>query len=539
MADDDFGCDVCARAFGGRRKPLCPSCAQAILYGSRIQQATGLLEREKHHSHAEAILRPGNDGVLASLPQDVDFDNVTTSIRKNSAERAQAQREATEFRINNVVEKAAELRKQIEDYRQTIVTRKEATENARKELVSQKTELEKSKPRAIEPVHNTTKKTYARLEKVRSRIVDARLLLCHEAAVAMNLSRQRSSNSRTEYKLGGIVIPDLRELNTRTHASAKAPLVGGRTLAEPHDLVSEAFENVARLVNLCSHYLSLRLPGELLVPHENFPRAAIMPEKSSYKTNDIKFPTSSSSQHSSPMASRTLEQDQPRPRPLWLDRPLGQLAKEEESKKAYKLFIEGVTMLAYNVAWLCKTQGMDSINNFDDVCAIGKNLYQLLMASSRKPPMSRKQTGTSSKVTTTSGKEDQGTRLGVFSHNSAEHNLASAEGLLYMRDWKIGSSTRLADKLLQFLASEMSAAEWEIVKEDEWDEDREDERPVLVGGSRRPYESKHAATMSIMTVAPHDGAEDERLSSASEAKKKEKAASGWMKVRGRGGGDGA
>ncbi|KXT15954.1 hypothetical protein AC579_1426 [Pseudocercospora musae] len=536
MAEDYFGCDVCARGFGGRRKPLCPSCAQAILYGSRIQQAAGLLDREEHHSHAEAILRPGNDGVLASLPQDVDFDTVTTSIRKNSAERARAQREAIDIRVSNIVEKAAELRKQIEDYRQTIDVRKEASENARKELVARKSELEKSKPRAIEPVHNSTKKTYARLEKARSRIVDARQLLCHEAAVAMNLNRYRSSSGRSEYKLGGIVIPDLRELNTKTHASAKAPLVGGRTLAEPHDLVSEAFGNVARLVNLCSHYLCLRLPGELLVPHENFPRAAIMPEKSSYKTNDVKFPSSSSSQHPSPMASRTLEQDQPRPRPLWLDRPLGQLAKEEESKKAYKLFIEGVTMLAYNVAWLCKTQGMDSINNFDDVCAIGKNLYQLLMASPRKLPMSRKQTGTSSKMTTTSGKEDQGARLGVFSHSSAEHNLASAEGLLYMRDWKIGSSTRLADKLLQFLASEMSGAEWEIVKEDEWDEDREDERPVLVGGS---YESKHAATMSIMTVAPHDGAEDERLSSASEAKQKEKANSGWMKVRGRGGGDGA
>ena len=54
-----------------------------------------------------------------------------------------------------------------------------------------------------------------------------------------------------------------------------------------------------------------------------------MPEKASYKYKNIKFPGLSPSQSSSPAASRIIEQNQPRPRALWLDRPLAQLAKED------------------------------------------------------------------------------------------------------------------------------------------------------------------------------------------------------------------
>jgi hypothetical protein len=455
-------------------------------------------------------------------------------MRKHSLDRTLAEREAIDHRINSIVEKAAQLRKQVDEYKIYAADQKESLQRRRKELALGKVELEKSKPRNLLPVQTTIKKTSQRLEKVRGRVVDARSLLCREAALAMDFRRRKGSNGRTEYVLGSIVVPDLRELNTRTQPQAKAPLVGGRTVAEPHDLVSEAFDNVARLVNICAYYLSVRLPGEILLPHEKFPRAAMMPEKASYRHTDLEFPGFSSSQFLSPAASRVIDRDTPRPRPLWLDRPLGSLAREDP--KSYGLYIEGVTMLAYNVAWLCRTQGVDNINSFDDVCAVGRNLYQLLMNHQRRsvprPILDRRESGAPSKATPTNETQSRSEAcLGTFSHNSAQHNLAGLEGLNFMKDWRIGSSGRLADKLRSYLLNEITGAEWDVLDKGEWDEDREDERPVLVGGSQRPNESRYA-TMSIMTVAPHDGADEERSSSAAEGKQKA-GKTGWMKLRGR------
>ncbi|KAF2218098.1 hypothetical protein CERZMDRAFT_22244, partial [Cercospora zeae-maydis SCOH1-5] len=483
-------CDICSRPLGGRRRPLCAGCAQAALYNARINQATTLLHKDKHHAQAEAVVRPGNDGVLAALPEDADLDAITTGMRMHGMERSQAETAAAELRINSIVDKAAELKRELEQFKHHIAAQKEDSSVRRKALAAGRDEFERAKPRSAEPIASTSKKASQRLEKVRGRIVDARLLLCREAALAVNFHRRRGADGRSEYVLGSIVVPDLRELHIRTQPTAKAPLVGGRTIAEPHDLVSESFDNVARLLNLCAHYLGVRLPGEVLLPHEKFPRAALMPEKSSYKHSDIIFPGLSSSRSSSPAASRIIEHNLPRPRPLWLEKPLAQLLQDDP--KAYGLYIEGITILAYNVAWLCKSQGVDGINGFDDICAVGKNLYQLLLSPHRKtqprPALDRQTTGTSSRVTATPAKDSQAqtaARLGVFSHNSASHNLFAADAFELTKNWRLASSTRLADKLRSHLQNEISRAEWDVVDLEEWDEEDTGDAPVLVGGSRR------------------------------------------------------
>lgn len=495
-------CDICMRDFGGRRQPVCISCAHNTLYGPRIHQVAALLDREHSHRHVDAVIRPGNDGVLAALPEDVNFDAITAGMKKHSYDRAEAERKGIDSRVDAIVNKAKELKSQMEEYRKRIESQKEDIERRRKVLASERQEHEKQKPRATEPVQAASKKASQRLERTHNRIVDCRILLCREAAASSGFQRRKGVNGRSEYTLGGIVVPDLRELNTRTQPSNKTMSVGGRTVAEQHDLVSEALDNVARLVNLTAHYLSVRLPAEIILPHEDFPRAAIMMEKSSYKFGKVPFPGISGSSSSSPAASRIIERNQPRPRPLWLDRPLAQLVKDDP--KLYGFYIEGVSLLALDIAWLCKSQGIEDINKVEDVWAIGKNLWQLLVSQRSR------------------SHQKQDKRLGVFSHGTAKRNLASAEGLDLFRDWKVGNSNRLMDKLRNYLLTEISGAEWDLLEEKEWDEEREDEKPVLVGGSRRPQESQLAA-MSVMTVAPHQD------NDASDGK--QKGNSGWMKVR--------
>ena len=185
-------------------------------------------------------------------------------------------------------------------------------------------------------------------------------------------------------------------------------------------------------------------------------------------------------------------------------------------------------MLAWDIAWLCKTQGIDSVTTFDDVCNMGKNLHQLFLATSdARPPIIR---NVSAAITTTERSKapapDDTARLGSFSHASAYKSLSSAAGQDLVRGWRLASPARLVDKLKSYLLNEISGAEWDFLSGEEWDEEREEDAPVLVGGARRSLD-RHGPALSVISVRPSDGADDIPMPIGK--------TNGWMKVRGRGG----
>ncbi|TKA21920.1 hypothetical protein B0A50_08568 [Salinomyces thailandicus] len=526
-------CGICSRNFDSRpknRRPTCTSCAQALLYAPRIQQALALLDREKQHTHAEAILRPGNDGVIAALPEDADWDAITAGVKTHGAQKAERERLAAEARIDGITEKAQELRQQMETYRSYIKERRELHTTRRQDIQHEHLELQKQKARALEPVQFGCRKATQRLEKVRNRTVEARALLCREAAILSGLQRNRDVDGKARYWLGQVPLLDLRELNGKL-AFEHTGLEARTALYQPHELVNASTDNICRLLGNCCHYLSVRMPAEVLLPHDDFPHAVIMPEKVSYKTQDLQYPFRTSSQSSSPVASRFLDRRgvaAQRARPLHLDRPLRDLAKEDP--KAFSLLTEGMSLLAWDIAWLCRTQGFDAVNTFDDFCAMGRNLQQLFVSPEpNRPTLDRNPSSAAAKTDRSKGNSTAPPRLGFYSHASAHHSLAGPEGLELLSNWRLASSHRMADRLKSYLLNEITGAEWDFLSDKEWDEDRADEQPVLVGGERRA-QAKQDPAMSIMTVAPHDGA-DEGVAQDS----RQRGNSGWMKLRGRGG----
>lgn len=528
-------CGLCSKPLSRRRKPSCASCSQASLYGPRVEQVTSLLSREKAHTHVEAIVRPGNDGILAALPEDADWDAITIGIKTNSHERAKADEEATEERIRSIAEKADELKQQIEEYRAMAADQREASERRRKALATERTQLEKRKTKALEPIHLSIRKAKHRLDKVHSRTMEARGYLCKEVSSLSGLKKVRREDGKAAYRLSGLPLPDLRDLNGlngRVRAENEEFLSGGKYYAEPHELVSTSLDNTCRFLAICCHYLSIRLPAEILLPHNDFPHSAIVPPDSSYRTPIARYP--GYGQSPSPEVYRDLLGNElSRPRLLQINRPLSQLQKEDPKSAA--LFVEGVTLLAYNVAWLCRTQGVDVAPSFDDICALGRNLHQLFPAKDRKarPTLTRNITSaTNNTERTTITDTDTRPTFGSHSHGSARHSLSGHEGLALLgaeSDWRI-SVTRLTDQLKSHLRHELQRAEWHIVEDTEWDEVLEVDQPVLVGGARQYSEAKGPA-MSVMTIKPSDGADDEDATLGDRAKGR----SGWMKVRGRGG----
>jgi hypothetical protein len=257
------------------------------------------------------------------------------------------------------------------------------------------------------------------------------------------------------------------------------------------------------LLILSTHYLAVRLPAEITLPHRDYPLPTIFPLPTSYKHGDVPFPGSTPvpSTSNSPSASRHAEQPrQPHPRPLFIKKPLPILASEDPS--GYGLFLEGVSLLAYDIAWLCRSQGIPvgEEGDFEDVCNMGKNLFNLLLGSRPRPsPASRTtSTQTTPKTTPTKGgggrevetdgegkKDPQPTIIGKYSHGTAHSFLGSAEGTEFIRSWKLLKPTNIADKLKSKLLSEVANAEWEVLDEDAWAQDDEMGDDGVVVGARK------------------------------------------------------
>ncbi|KAI7529807.1 hypothetical protein KC331_g15011 [Hortaea werneckii] len=523
-------CSICCKAFNGyykKDRPTCVSCAQALLFTPRVQQASALLDREKRHTHAEAILRPGNDGVLAALPEDADWDAITSAVQSEGVKKAQDEQKAIQARVEDITGKAQELRQQIEDYRLYLKNHRESNAQRRRDLEHERAELQKQKPRALEPLQIATRKAASRLDKVRLRTVDARALLCREAAALSGLRKTKGTDGVSQYWLGDVPIPDLRALNGKLNLE-KYEMGRKGILYQPHEVVTASMDNVCRLLGSCCHYLSVRLPAEILLPHNDFPHALIMMEKASYRQKSVPWPYKSHSQTSSPAASRLIDPQNggsASPRSLHLTKPLRELQKEDS--KAFGYFVEGASLLALDVAFLCRTQGLDIANTFDDFCAIGRNLFQLFSSpGQQRPPLDRHPSSATAKTDRSRGKPASTTSLGVYSHGSAHHSLAGYEGLDILSAWRLPSSSRLVDKLRSFLINEISGAEWDFLSDKEWDEERADEMPVLVGGERKAA-SRQDPAMSIMTVTSHD------RNDISTQNERQRGTSGWTKVRGR------
>ncbi|KAB8240884.1 UV radiation resistance protein and autophagy-related subunit 14-domain-containing protein [Aspergillus flavus] len=308
--------------------------------------------------------------------------------------------------------------------------------------------------------------------------------------------------------------------------------------------ISTSFSYIAQLLVLVSHYLSLRLPAEITLPHRNYPAPTIYAPSGSYLLREM-LPASSTLQPSpsSSTPSRTADPRScfPRPRPLSIDRSLPKLAREDPG--TYALFIEGATLLAWNISWLCRTQGLHiTSDSWEEICSIGKHMWQLLVA----PPAQ-----TSTLVRAFAGRDVQSkvkiTRdppktiiqrtksfpmLGHYSHGTVHSFLAASEGTEYTRTWRLPTPTKVADKLKSSLLGEMASAEWEVLEKKEWDNipeaplqsvhessaNREDEKDELNISNIEPSENNCAEPES-----PKEPVKSNRL----------KGTSGWTKLRNR------
>lgn len=210
---------------------------------------------------------------------------------------------------------------------------------------------------------------------------------------------------------------------------------------------------------------------------------------------------------------------------------------------AYGALVDGIALLAWDVAWLCKSQGLDVSdpkgNHWEEVCAMGKNLWTLLFDSSGDV-----YTITS---TTTNKQSSTGPGLGQLSHGTLHSFLGTGEAVELMRTWRLKDPVKVIERVRAMLVAERTGADWEVVMDEEVGNDVEDtvERGgeqrggvVTQGSGKEEVRRLREGGMEEDAVMVGGGGAKRRESARSEpiSEEKAKGPSGWMKIRGRSGG---
>ncbi|KAI9758004.1 MAG: hypothetical protein M4579_003240 [Chaenotheca gracillima] len=523
-------CAICSRSPNSKLQFHCVACARYSLYDLRIRNAAVLLEREAQGRQVDGIVAREEDD-LQSKQGNVNKEETRWDIQTAAARADESAERTRESQAHSET-----LRREIEISRAETAKRRAELARRRSVYASATEDPSSRRTMPLESAEKSIRRASYRWDQQHQKMAESRVFLCREAAELYGLRQRRRRKGgviKEDYFIGGICIVDLRDINTATPSQ-----------------ITTSINHVAHLLTLTSHYLSLQMPAQIILPHRDYPLPTIFSPSSSYFPRDVPFPGSTPihSSNTSPSASRNSDfRPLPRPRPLYLDKPLPVLAKEDQV--AYSLFIEGITLLAWDIAWVCRSQGLNiASTSWEDVCPLGRNLWQLLVATPYQQAPQKALTSitkdvssknTPRKIHTTPSGEPVDPRLhptlGHYSHGSAHSFLGAAEGSDYMRSWKLQGPMKIVDKLKSALLGEMAGAEWEMLDEKEWDdsEQKEGEAAVLIGGHRaseqRLHDPERKPDSPSATIQSSD-AEGDR-GSAAESSKGRGGNGGWMKLK--------
>lgn len=489
-----MGCHVCSQPPSSRLEFYCPTCARNQLYGLRYNHARVLLDKDAAGVQIEASIARNARENAEILSSDGDIPRLSKDVGGVEPEPSRLLMQTKRTAISQSTSRTEDIRshistleKEIADGKKEIARRRAALAQRRSDAESANYEVASRRARALATVQKSIKGKEKQWNGIHEKAVESRVYLSREVASLFGFrqrTRRKKGDLMNQFSIGGVNIVDLRQMNSKhkplcSHIHIANSWIVGANPAH----ITASLGNLSRMLVLVSHYLGLRLPAEVVVPHRGHPLPAIYTLSSSY------MPCRQDSLSSSPNFSPTQSMHNarsadamllPRPRPLFIDRSLPKLAKEDPT--GYALFIEGVSLLAWDVSWLCRTQGLHlGSESWEDVCDIGRNLWQLLVAPEPllKALVSGQANNDANTGANTYEKEgENGLRrtrslpiLGHFSHGSAHTFLGSSEGIEFMKTWKLPSPMKIADKLKSTLLGEMANAEWELLGEEEWEDE--------------------------------------------------------------------
>ena len=210
-------CDICQRPAGAKLHLNCTSCARNSLYFPRIQHAQLLLETESIGREVEKNVEDASKS--KGLPK--KHASISDVHPTFAIERATAERIVSSEKTEKIMAQAEMLRAQIEDMKQYLVTKRAEHSQRRKELAAARERLTERQKTDFVPVQKNITRSRSHWDTLHAKIAEARACLCKETAHLYGLQqrkRRKGTPGRDLYFIGGLPVPDLRDLNRECKA---------------------------------------------------------------------------------------------------------------------------------------------------------------------------------------------------------------------------------------------------------------------------------------------------------------------------------
>ncbi|KAI5304885.1 hypothetical protein KEM56_005759 [Ascosphaera pollenicola] len=505
-------CFACGRS-PSRSLPIkltCPDCARIQIYKYRIDYAQVLLEKDslgKQIDKATSLQETDANGAHTNALS----ADATLAAPENRVSTSQCFIEQMTVRIDESRERTRTIRDQIDWLKSDIETKRAMHAKRKQEIAQHQSDFETAtyevddrRRKALFKVENEAKKNKLFWNRVHATLAESRFYIAQELARDIAMLRRHESRTRDgkvmySYSIGGIKIVNLRGLNGKLPPITyyKLPLLRisydrtthsyTATTAADKDQLTASLSGIARLVFLVSYYFGVRLPAEICLPCAEHPLPTILSPATSYQRPHqgiqilIHSMYHSISYQSPGPTAKSLH-----PRPLSIAKPVPQLLREDPV--ATTSFLEGVGLLAWNIAWLARTQGIrQGTDSWEEICDIGHNLHRLLIAPPPPlRPVTNQAPSTHSRAPRNSIEESQpkprsrlstassnDSALGCYSHSSGHSFLCSAKGTEFMGTWKFAVPARFVEKVKNAVVNEISSAEWELLDGQDWNHGNE------------------------------------------------------------------
>ncbi|KAJ4408667.1 hypothetical protein N0V85_004198 [Neurospora sp. IMI 360204] len=342
--------------------------------------------------------------------------------KKPYLDRLKTEMAAANARTAEIMAQCERLKRQTEQTRKEVEKKKDVLARKESDLSAMSTGVAARRNRQLEETQESIRRIRFKWAACADTMASTRSFLCEEAARLFGLRQIRKGSSK-RYELGGVEIIDLHALNSLSP-----------------EVINTSLANITHLQS------GLEGPPIDVEKTRSFPH---------------------------------------RPRPLWIEKPLPALVKEDP--RTAGMFIEAVCLLAHNIAWACCTQGLpfglnDSRDTYDELCNMGHNLYRLLIGDNLHrrsvdpnmfpSPSPSGQGGNETTPSEESATTNNNPRLviGRWSHGTIHNFLESLEGKEWLDRCRLPSPHRMSDRLKKRLINEAPMLEWEKIEGDELDD---------------------------------------------------------------------
>jgi hypothetical protein len=213
-------CQVCLRAASSRLPLYCPVCARNLVYEPRIHNLQILFEKEalgKQIEEAIIAAREVKDHGISGNDKQTDEAALCAAYEELTSQAA-----TIGHKTQTIVTHLDALQKEMQEMREEIAQRRRAMAQQATALKSTQQRFAELELEIFEPVRRDGVKIESRWNALHNKAATSRIFLCREAASLYGLQqvkRKRGTAGRDTYLIGGVAIPDLRDINSEIYSS--------------------------------------------------------------------------------------------------------------------------------------------------------------------------------------------------------------------------------------------------------------------------------------------------------------------------------